>query len=134
MAPFIFTDAVLNKKPLTKFGTGETKRDYTHVSDVARGILAATKTDLPGFQVFNLGNNGPVSLNNFIATIENVCGEEAIINQRGNFLGDVNFTCANIDKARSAFGYAPAVSLEDGIRRLVNWYREEYTVLQDRNQ
>lgn len=135
MAPFIFTDAIFNKKPLTKFGTGETKRDYTHVSDVARGILAATKTDLPGFQVFNLGNNSPVSLNDFIATIENACGEEAMINQQGKFLGDVNFTCANIDKAHSAFGYAPTVSLEDGIRRLVNWYREEYTVvLQDRNQ
>lgn len=134
MAPFIFTDAVLNKKPLTKFGTGETKRDYTHVSDVARGILAATKTNLPGFQVFNLGNNSPVSLNSFITTIENVCGEEAIINQQGKFLGDVNFTCANIDKAHSVFGYTPTVLLEDGIRRLVNWYREEYTVLQDRNQ
>jgi UDP-glucuronate 4-epimerase len=134
MAPFIFTDAVLNKKPLTRFGTGETKRDYTHVSDVARGILAATKANLPGFQVFNLGNNSPVSLNDFIATIENACGEEAVINQQGKFLGDVNFTCANIDKAHGAFGYAPAVSLEDGIRRLVNWYREEYAAQQGHNQ
>ena len=134
MAPFIFTDAVLNKKPLTRFGTGETKRDYTHVSDVTRGILAATKANLPGFQVFNLGNNSPVSLNDFIATIENACGEEGVINQQGKFLGDVNFTCANIDKAHGAFGYAPAVSLEDGIRRLVNWYREEYAAQQGHNQ
>jgi len=134
MAPFIFTDAVLNKKPLTKFGTGDTKRDYTHVSDVARGILVATKTNLPGFLVFNLGNNSPVSLNDFIATIESVCGEEATINQQGKFLGDVSFTCANIDKAHSAFGYTPAVSLEDGIRRLVNWYREEYTAPRGHNQ
>lgn len=131
MAPFIFTDAILNEKPLTKFGTGQTKRDYTHVSDVVHGILLATKKHLPGFQVFNLGNNSPISLDEFIATIENACGKKAIINQRSGFLGDVNFTGANIDKAHKTFGYTPTIPLETGIRFLVNWYREKYIIPSD---
>lgn len=134
MAPFIFTDAILNDKPLIEFGSGDTKRDYTHVNDIVQGIVAAVKTPLEGFQVFNLGNNQPVSLTELIATIEKATGKNAKVIHQDNYLGDAKFSCANIDRAHYSLGYTPSINLEDGIRRLVNWYREEYITSEAHSQ
>ena len=107
-----------------KFGGGKTGRDYTYVSDIVAGLVAAV--DRPfDFEVINLGNSSPVSLNDLIETMEKVTGKRAQINELPLQPGDVKLTYAHIGKARRLLGYEPKTDLLTGLRRLHRWYMEE---------
>jgi len=123
-----FTTLMEAGKPIPVFGDGSMGRDYTFVDDTVAGVLAALDYEFPPggetpFDVFNLGNSHPVSLNELIATLERVTGRAAIRDQRELQPGDVPITWANIDKAARMLGYRPATSLAEGLKRFVDWLR-----------
>jgi UDP-glucuronate 4-epimerase len=111
-------------EPVPFFGDGTTSRDYTYVADTVEGILAAL--DKPdGYQIYNLGRSDPVPLREMVQTIERALGKPALINQQPEQPGDVRTTYADVSRARARLGYEPRVSFEEGIRRFVEWWREE---------
>lgn len=126
MAPDKFMTAVLNGTGFKVYGDGSSSRDYTYISDIVDGILAAlhNKNNV-GCEVYNLGNSSPVGLMEFIHTIERVTGKSAIYEHIGDQLGDVPHTFADISKAGRDLGYSPKVSLEDGLRRLYEFKNRE---------
>ena len=121
MAPFKFTKAILEGKPITRFGDGSTARDYTYIADIVAGVIAALDTSLP-FEIINLGNDNPITLNDFIATVEKVTGKKATIEELPMQPGDVSYTCAGITKAKKLLAYAPTMGFEAGLRAFVEWY------------
>lgn len=108
--------------PIPVFGDGSMGRDYTFVEDTVAGIRAAMDYGCR-YDVFNLGNSHPVLLSEMIATLERVLGREAIIDRQPVQPGDVPITFADIGKAQRLLGYAPRTTFEEGIRRMVEWYR-----------
>jgi UDP-glucuronate 4-epimerase len=115
-------------KPLPTFGDGSTGRDYTHVNDIVAGILASLDHEfrLPdpvAFEVFNLGNSHPVTLSELLRLLESATGRKAITQQMPLQLGDVPLTWADISKAERLLGYHPKVTLEEGLKGFVSWYR-----------
>jgi len=124
MAPYLFLDAVHNGKPITVFGDGSTSRDYTYIADIVSGVLASHDSPVR-FEVYNLGNNNPVSLKEFISTVEAVTGKKAIINRKPLQPGDVERTYASIDKAKRALNYNPRTSLRKGLQATYDWYRRK---------
>ncbi|MBI5797453.1 GDP-mannose 4,6-dehydratase [Candidatus Woesearchaeota archaeon] len=121
MAPYLFTDAISNGRPIEMFGDGSTRRDYTYISDIVSGVLASLEKPF-AYEIFNLGNSQTVSLRDFISTVEDVVGKEAIIQQRNLFPGDVPVTFADISKAKKMLGYSPVVPVKDGLRHFFEWY------------
>jgi UDP-glucuronate 4-epimerase len=114
-------------KPIPVFGDGSMGRDYTFVDDTVAGALAALDYQFPPgetpFDIFNLGNSHPVSLNELIATLERVTGRAAIRDQRELQPGDVPITWASTDKAARMLGFHPATSLAEGLEKFVRWFR-----------
>jgi len=123
MAPYKFTKAILAGKPIQRFGDGKTKRDYTYIADIVKGVVAAADAEL-GFEIINLGNHKPVELNKLISTIENATGKKAIMEQMPMQLGDVEITYADISKAKKLLNYKPETSIEEGMQSFVKWYKE----------
>lgn len=123
MAPYIFTKAILEGRPIQMFGDGETQRDYTYVSDIVSGMISAL--DLQGYHIINLGNNNPVKLKDFIKIIEKHSGKKATIIKKPIPQGDVMITYADISKAKKLLSYEPKVSIEDGLKIYVEWFKQE---------
>lgn len=124
MAPYLFLDGVHHGKKITLFGDGSTSRDYTYVTDIAQGVIAAH--DKPHrFEIFNLGNNSPVTLLTFVKTIETVTGKKAKTVHIPIQPGDVERTWADISKAQKLLGYKPNTSLAAGLEQTYAWYKEE---------
>jgi UDP-glucuronate 4-epimerase len=115
-------------KPIPIFGDGTTGRDYTHVHDIVAGILGAldyefgSSSDVP-FDVFNLGNSHPVTLTELLILLERVTGKKAIREQKPAQPGDVPLTWADISKSSRLLNYHPNVTLEEGLKGFVSWYR-----------
>lgn len=116
-----FFDLIMKKQPIPVFGDGNTIRDYTYIDDIVKGIKAAMEYDSSDYEEINLGNNTPISLNALIGSIENVCGEKAIINRQPEQPGDVAITYADITKAQKLLGYQPKMDLNEGLRSFYNW-------------
>jgi UDP-glucuronate 4-epimerase len=121
MAPWLFLSAARNGKPIKKFGTGETRRDYTFIRDFTQGFVSAIDRPL-GFEIFNLGNSSTVSLNEVLDIIERVTGKKLIIEQYPPQPGDVELTNADVSKARGLLGYSPSTSFEQGMREFNDWF------------
>lgn len=127
MAPWLFTDAILAGRPIKVFNGGDMERDFTHVDDIAAGVVAATDRLLARpdatAPLYNLGNNRPVRLLDFIAAIERAAGRRAVMEMAPKPAGDVTRTCADIALAARDLGYSPTVPLADGIADFVAWFR-----------
>jgi UDP-glucuronate 4-epimerase len=123
MAPYLFTKAILGDQAINKFGDGRSRRDYTFIDDIVSGVVAALDLDHP-YEIINLGNNTPVSLNEFIATLEKITDKTMKINQMGMQPGDVDQTYADISKAQELLGYNPKTSFKEGLTKFVEWYKE----------
>lgn len=123
MAPYLFTDLISKGKPIHKFGDGTTQRDYTYIADIVKGVIVAIDRELD-FEIINLGNNKPVMLNDFIQVIEKTTGKKAIIKEMPMQPGDVDITYADISKASKLLGYKPETSIEEGMKKFVEWYKE----------
>ena len=113
-------------KPIPVFGDGSSGRDFTHVDDIVRGVLAALDYVGPAaipYEVFNLGNSHPIKLSELIEELEKATGRKAIREQGPMQPGDVPLTWADISKAGQLLGYKPQIQLGEGLRRFVEWYR-----------
>ena len=119
-----FTRAILDNQPLPLYGDGSIRRDFTHVSDICRGILAALeKPNLAG-QCINLGHDQPITISSLIALIEQAAGRKATIDHRSPRAEDMPLTHADLTKARRLLDYEPQVPIEQGVREYVDWYRQ----------
>jgi UDP-glucuronate 4-epimerase len=96
-------------------------RDWTFVSDIVQGIVAATDRRL-GYEIINIGRGEPVLLADFVHSIEALAGKTAPVKDEPMMRADVSYTYADITKARKLLGYDPKVSVEDGVRRFYEWY------------
>jgi UDP-glucuronate 4-epimerase len=120
-----FARLIRDGRPIPVFGDGSTRRDYTYIDDIVSGIRAAIDYDRSPYEVVNLGNNQTVSLNEMIEGLEDAMGRKALRQVLPEQPGDVPQTWANIEKARRLFGYAPSTPYREGVRRFVEWFRQE---------
>lgn len=122
MAPFIFLDRISKGLPIDKYGDGNSMRDYTYISDIVDGIISCITLKIEKkSEIFNLGNENPITLNLFISVCEQVTGKKAIINLKENQLGDVPITYADISKAKKILNYYPSVKLDVGLYNNYNY-------------
>ncbi|HFU76505.1 MAG TPA: NAD-dependent epimerase [Arcobacter sp.] len=125
MAPMLFADAISNDRAIKVFNHGKMSRDFTYIDDIVDGIIKVI--DNPSdFNVYNIGNNAPVSLMDFIETLENALGKEAEKNFMEMQPGDVESTYADTTPLVEDFGYKPDTELSGGISTFVEWYRGFY--------
>ncbi len=120
MAIHNFARKIIDGSPITVFGDGTSKRDYTFIDDIVDGTISAMN-NLKGYEIINLGESKTYSLNTVIALLEKSLGKKAIINKLPDQPGDVNLTNADISKAKSLIGYGPKTNLEEGISKFVSW-------------
>ena len=118
-----FTELIEQDKPIPVYGNGTTMRDYTFIEDVVCGIISAIEYDKTLYEIINLGGGYPVTLTQMIETIENVLGKKAIIERLPMQAGDVDKTVSDITKARKLLNYNPKTSFEEGIKKFVEWKR-----------
>ncbi len=125
MALFLFTNAISNNKPIKIFNYGKMQRDFTYIDDIVYGIISSLKHSY-SYEIFNLGNNNPIKLNYFIKIIE----KELKIKSQKKLLpiqpGDVEKTYANINYSQKKLNYKPKTSIEKGIKKFIEWYKEYY--------
>ncbi|MFH2045970.1 MAG: NAD-dependent epimerase [Pseudomonadota bacterium] len=143
MALFLFTDAILNGKPIEVFNHGKMTRDFTYIDDIIEGVARIMKkvpdpnpnwsgnspdpgTSYAKYKIYNIGNNNPVELMKFIENIETILEKKAEIQFLDLQPGDVVSTYADVDDLIKDVGFKPETLLETGIRHFVNWYVDYY--------
>ncbi len=145
MALFLFTKAILEDRPIDVFNYGKMKRDFTYIDDIVEGVIRVL--DMPArpdptwngdnpdpsssyapWKIYNIGNNKPVELMRYIEVLEDCLGKKAQKNLLPMQPGDVPATYADIDDLVRDTGFHPATTLEEGIPKFVEWYREYYGV------
>lgn len=132
MAMFLFTDAVMNDRPIKVYNHGNLARDFTFIDDVVQGIGKMVNSNESGqenYKIYNIGRSKPVNLMEFIAAIEESTGKKAILDHQDMQPGDVERTWADVSKLHTDFDYSPSISVRDGVRQFVDWYRNEYLSL-----
>ncbi len=130
MSYFRFIHSIARGEPITVYGDGNQSRDFTYVDDIAAGTIKATK--LLGYEVINLGGgNQPVSINDVIGRLERLIGKTAVIEHYPAHVADMESTWANIDKANRLLDWKPLITLDDGLKRCVDWYLENESWLND---
>jgi UDP-glucuronate 4-epimerase len=129
MAYWLFTDAILKGRTIPVFGQGKLRRDFTYVDDVTAALARIVETPFRSeasapHRVYNLGNSHPESVLDLIGAIEAATGKKARIEEAEGPPGDVKETYADITRAARDFGFAPKVSLTDGIARFAAWFTD----------
>jgi nucleoside-diphosphate-sugar epimerase len=122
MSVFRFIRRIAEGEPITVYGDGSQRRDFTFVDDVARGTVAALS--VPGYEVINLGGDHPLPLNQVIQRIGELVGRRPIIEHRDAHPADVPETWAKIDKAERLLGWRPETEIDEGLARTVAWHQE----------
>jgi UDP-glucuronate 4-epimerase len=138
MAPFIFTKAILEGRPIDVFNHGQARRDFTYIGDIVEGIVrvmerppgpAAGPAESPvPARIYNIGNGAPVPLLDFIHVLEDELGRKARMNMLPPQAGDVPATWADCGALEAATGYKPCTGIREGIRAFAAWYRRFYGV------
>lgn len=124
LAMMIFARKILTGETLPLFGDGSVRRDFTHITDICDGIVAAlTRPEAIG-QSINLGHDAPVTIAETIRQLEKALGKKANIDYQAPRAEDMPFTHADISKARKLLGYEPKVSLEEGLKEFAGWLRD----------
>jgi UDP-glucuronate 4-epimerase len=117
-----FTRKIHAGQAIDQFGDGTTRRDYTYIEDIIQGVMAAFEYQGPLFDLFNLGENETIQLQDLIAAIEKTLDKKAKINQLPEQPGDVPLTCADISKAKMLLNYNPTTPLSVGLPKFVDWF------------
>lgn len=147
MSPYLFTRAILAGTPIKVFNHGDMMRDFTYIDDIAEGVvrcldkspsgdighsdspvLEAGKESLTPYRIFNIGNNSPVQLLDYIAALEKAWGKAAIKKLMPMQPGDVKKTMASTERLQSWTGFKPKTSLTEGVEKFVSWYKAYYNV------
>ena len=125
MAPFLFTKAILSETPIKVFNNGDLMRDFTYIEDIVKGIIEVLITDKiqENYNIYNIGNNTPVKLLDFIQAVELACNKKAQLDFYPMQDGDVYQTFADIEDLKAVTGYIPKVKINEGIQEFVNWYK-----------
>lgn len=142
MAPWLFTEAILNDKPIKVFNQGKMMRDFTYIDDIVEGVMriqdvipAKVESNETGstapYKIFNIGNNQPIQLSEFIEAIETACGKSAEKILMDMQPGDVPKTYADTAQLEVAVGYKPATTIQDGMVKFVEWYKAFQTELKN---
>ncbi|MBB6285318.1 NAD-dependent epimerase [Geobacillus subterraneus] len=143
MAYFSFTKNILEGKPIKVFNHGNMRRDFTYIDDIVEGMVRLLdkppasnpnwdrmspdpSSSYAPYKIYNIGNNQPVKLLDFIKTLESLLGVKAKMEFLPMQPGDVEATYADIDDLQKAVGFNPSTSIEDGLRKFVEWYRSYY--------
>ena len=143
MALYKFTKAILDGEKIQVFNFGKHRRDFTYVDDIVEGVIRVLDkpaqpnknwnganpdpgTSLAPWRVYNIGNNSPVDLMDYIQAIEKALGMEAEKELLPLQPGDVPDTYADVTDLVEEFGYKPSMTIEEGIRNFVNWYKEYF--------
>ena len=143
MAPMLFTDAILNDRPIKVFNFGKMSRDFTYIDDIVEGLIKVIdnpasknakwnpkdpeiQSSSAAYRIYNIGNNAPVDLMAFIGTIENALGKVAEKNMLPMQAGDVESTFADTSELMKDFNYKPNTSLDEGISKFIEWYKTFY--------
>jgi UDP-glucuronate 4-epimerase len=130
MAAFMFTKAIYEGRKITVFNNGEMWRDFTYVDDIVSGVIAVMAkppTDVtPPCKLYNIGNHKSEKLTRFVEVLEQAIGKKAEIEFGPMQPGDVASTYADIEATQRDFGFEPTTSIEDGLPRFVQWYRDYY--------
>lgn len=143
MALFLFTKAILEDRPIDVFNNGKMQRDFTYIDDIIEGVVRVTDniaasnsnwssdspdpgTSLAPYKIYNIGNNNPIELMRFIEVLEKALGKKAVMNLLPIQPGDVPATYADVDDLIRDVAFKPATSVEDGVKRFVEWYRKFY--------
>jgi len=143
MALFIFTKAILEDRSIPVFNEGKMQRDFTYIDDIVEGMRRLLQqpaapapdwnpdtpdpaTSSAPYQLYNIGNNHPVALLDFIRELEQALGKKARLDLLPMQAGDVAATYADIEPLAQAVGFAPKTPLAEGIRKFVAWYRAYY--------
>jgi UDP-glucuronate 4-epimerase len=128
MAAYLFTRAILAGTPIKVFNSGKMARDFTYIDDIVAGTLAAHDRPGEGHRLYNLGNNRPEQLLDFIAVLERLLGRTAKKELVPMQPGDVAATCADIGATRRDLGFEPTTTIEIGLAHFVNWYKSYHAV------
>ena len=143
MALFKFTKNILKNKPIDVFNHGKHTRDFTYIDDIVEGIIKTLDSSFKGnfkwngkkpdpatskapWRIFNIGNNSPVKLMDYIKALEKALGKKAKINFLPLQPGDVQDTYANVDNLKVKFKYKPSTSVSEGVSNFVEWYKNFY--------
>jgi UDP-glucuronate 4-epimerase len=143
MAPFLFTKAILEEKPIKVFNHGRMRRDFTYIDDIVEAVIRAmdqaaapdpawdprrpsAATSSAPYRLYNIGNNSSVLLTDFIFTLEEALGKKALKEFLPMQNGDVPETYADVSDLARDIGFKPATPLKEGVRKFVSWYKEFY--------
>lgn len=121
MAITLFARSMLAGEPITVFGDGSMRRDFTHVDDITRGVLAALDGARPGHRVYNLGSGAPVDLKTLVGALSMAARREPKVLHADTPLGDVEATFADISRAKLELDWAPRIALPKGLETVVGW-------------
>jgi len=140
MAYYKFTQNILEGREIELYGDGKMQRDFTYVDDIVEGVVRLTRhpaqpnpdwsgkkpdpaTSPAPYRIYNIGNNQPVELGRFVAAIEEATGKKAKIVRKPMPPGDVVATAANVDDLEKVVGFRPKTTIEEGMKKFVEWYR-----------
>ena len=143
MACFLFTKAIFAGEPIKVFNDGKMQRDFTYIDDIVNGILRVSKnfakpssswdsinpdpgTSSAPYRIYNIGNNQPIILNDFLDILQEEIGKKASIDYLPLQPGDVVATYANIDDIQADVGYKPTTDVRTGLKHFIKWYKEFY--------
>lgn len=130
MACWLFTEAMFEDRPIRVFNHGDMWRDFTYIDDAVGGVLAVLdrppSAQVPPHRVYNIGGSRPVRLGDFIDVLEKQIGRQALRRLEPMQPGDVERTFADMSAMERDFGFRPETGIEDGLRRFVAWYRDEW--------
>jgi len=144
MALFLFANGIINDETINLFNHGDMSRDFTYIDDIVEGVVRVMDnpakpnnewngnspdpaTSYANYRIYNIGNNSPVKLMDFVNCLESAIGKKAKINYMPMQAGDVKSTFADVSELESAVGFKPNTSLQDGINLFVDWYKAYYT-------
>jgi len=131
MAPTLFSRAICEGTPLKLFNAGKNLRDFTYIDDIVDGVVKVllyppAERSNPPVRIFNLGHHRPVETLLFVQMLEELLGQKATIDLLPPQPGDMFETCADLSRIQAAIGFTPKVSLEEGLKRFVTWFRGYY--------
>ena len=126
MAYYLFAEAISNDQPIKVFNNGEMERDFTYIDDIVNGVTKIIEKNIDSrehYKIYNIGNNKTISLQDFIATIENAMGKKAIKEMYPMQQGDVPKTFADVDELIKDYKYSPGTDVKSGIDDFVRWHK-----------
>ena len=129
MAMFLFTDAIINNRPIKVFNNGDLSRDFTYIDDIVNGVINALLKDSKNkalYKLYNIGNSSPVKLLDFIQAIEKELEITAIKDMLPMQAGDVNQTWADLSLISKDYDYATNINIDEGITKFLIWYKKYF--------